>query len=215
MKKLYFLAIFISLFIVLNGCGKKEGAVDEKKDGKTEQKTDKKEISFSEKSSYHIKYDAKSDKLKGTMDFYFKDKNAKVEVNFEEGGKKVNSTMYMENKVMYMITSLEGKKMGIKMDVSESKDASTEMINVKEKLKEYTKEGTDEVLGYKCDVYLTKEGTKLSIYKEAFALKIVDKKGNEFVATALEQDIKTADDFFTPPKDVEYMDFSNLDKMLK
>ncbi|MBI5403666.1 MAG: DUF4412 domain-containing protein [Ignavibacteriae bacterium] len=215
MKKIYFLAIFISLFIVLNGCGKKEGAVDEKKDGKTEQKTDKKEISFSENSSYHIKYDAKSEKLKGTMDFYFKNKNAKVEVNFEEAGKKVTSSMFFENKVLYMITSLEGKKMGMKMDVSESKDASTEMINVKDKLKEYEKEGTDEVLGYKCDVYKTKEGTKLSIYKEAFALKIVDKKGDVFVATALEQDIKIADDFFAPPKDVEYMDFSNLDKMLK
>jgi len=213
MKKLYFLTIILSLFILLNGCGKKEGATNDKKDGKTEQKTDKKDITFSENSSYHIKYDAKSEKMKGTMEFYFKDKNAKIEVNFKEGEKNISSSMFFENKVLYMITSLEGKKMGMKMDVSESKDPSTEIINIKDKLKEYEKVGTDEVLGYKCDVYKTKEGTKMSIYKEAFALRIVEPKGDEFVATALEQDVKVADDFFTPPKDVEYMDFSKLGNM--
>jgi len=213
MKKLYFLTIILSLFIILNGCGKKEGATNDKKDGKTEQKTDKKDITFSENSSYHIKYDAKSEKMKGTMEFYFKDKNAKIEVNFKEGEKNISSSMFFENKVLYMITSLEGKKMGMKMDVSESKDPSTEIINIKDKLKEYEKVGTDEVLGYKCDVYKTKEGTKMSIYKEAFALRIVEPKGDEFVATALEQDVKVADDFFTPPKDVEYMDFSKLGNM--
>jgi hypothetical protein len=213
MKKLYFLTIILSLFILLNGCGKKEGTTDDKKDGKTEQKTDKKDISFSENSSYHIKYDAKSEKMKGTMEFYFKNKNAKIDVNFKEGEKNISSSMYFENKVLYMITSLEGKKMGMKMDVSESKDPSTEIINIKDKLKEYEKVGTDEVLGYKCDVYKTKEGAKMSIYKEAFALRIVEPKGDEFVATALEQDVKVADDFFTPPKDVEYMDFSKLGNM--
>lgn len=215
MRKLYFLVFIISLAILLNGCGKKEGTGD-KKDEKTEQKTEqKKDISFSENSSYHLKYDTKSDKMKGTMDFYFKNKNAKIDVNFKEGEKSVVSSMFFENKILYMITQLEGKKIGMKMDVSESKEANTEIVNVKEKLKEYEKVGTDEVLGYKCDVYKTKEGTKLSIYKEAFALRIVDKSGNEFVATALEQDVKIADDFFTPPKDVEYMDFNKLGKFIK
>ena len=114
-----------------------------------------------------------------------------------------------------MITEVEGKKIGMKMDVSESTEANTEIVNVKDKLKDYEKIGTDEVIGYKCDVYKTKEGTKLSVYKDAFALRIVDKKGDEFVATLLEQDIKIADDFFTPPKDMEYMDFSDLDKLIK
>lgn len=214
MRKLFYLVLILCIAVLLNGCGKKESSGD-KKDDKTEQKTEKKDISFSENSSYHLRYEAKSEKMKGTMDFYFKDKNAKIEVNFNEGDKKINSTMYFENKVLYMITSLEGKKMGMKMDVSESKDVNTDMVNVKEKLKEYEKVGTDEVLGYKCDVYKTKEGSKLSIYKDAFALRIVDKKGDEFVATALEQDVKIADDFFTPPKDVEYMDFSKLGKFVK
>ncbi len=215
MKKLFYLVFLLSIAILLNGCGKKETAGD-KKDDKNEQKTEqKKDISFSESSSYHLKYDAKSEKIKGTMDFYFKGKNAKIDLNFKEGDKKVTSNMYFENNVLYMVTEVEGKKMGMKMDVSESKDINTEMINVKEKLKEYEKVGTDEVLGYKCDVYKTKEGTKLSIYKEAFALRIVDKSGDEFVATELEQDVKISDDFFTPPKDIEFMDLSKIDKLLK
>jgi hypothetical protein len=214
MRKLFYLAFIICIALLLNGCGKKEGTSD-KKDEKTEQKTDKKEIVFSENSSYHLKYEAKSEKMKGTMDFYFKNKNAKIEVNFDEGAKKINSSMYFENKVLYMITNMEGKKIGMKMDVSDNKDINTDMIDVKDKLKEYEKVGTDEVLGYKCDVYKTKEGSKLSIYKDAFALRIVDKKGDEFVATALEQDIKVADDFFSPPKDVEYMDLSKLGNFVK
>lgn len=215
MKKIFFLAFIISVAVLLNGCGKKDDTGD-KKNEKTEQKTEqKKDISFSENSSYHLKYEAKSEKLKGTMDFYFKDKNAKIDVNFNEGDKKIGSSMFFENKILYMITEVEGKKIGMKMDVSESKEANTEIVNVKDKLKDYEKIGTDEVIGYKCDVYKTKEGTKLSVYKDAFALRIVDKKGDEFVATLLEQDIKIADDFFTPPKDIEYMDFSNLDKLIK
>lgn len=215
MKKLFILVFIVSVAVLLNGCGKKEDAGNVK-NGKTEQKTEqKKDISFSENSSYHLKYDAKSEKLKGTMDFYFKEKNAKIDVNFNEGDKKISSSMFFENKILYMITEVEGKKIGMKMDVSESKEANTEIVNLKDKLKDYEKIGTDEVIGYKCDVYKTKEGTKLSVYKDAFALRIVDKKGDEFVATLLEQDIKIADDFFTPPKDLEYMDFSNLDKLIK
>lgn len=210
MRKLFFLTFILCVALLLNGCGKKEGSGD-KKDEKTEQKTEqKKDISFSENANYHLKYEAKSGNEKGTMDFYFKNKNARIELNFVEGEKKNNAKMYYADKVVYMITEMEGKKVGMKMDISESKDADMEIVNVKEKLKDYEKLGTDEVLGYKCDVYKTKEGTKLSIYKEVFALKIVDTKNNEFVATAFEQDVKLADDFFIAPKDVEYMDFSKL-----
>ena len=210
MRKLFFLAFILCVALLLNGCGKKEGTGDKKED-KTEQKSDqKKDISFSEGSIYHIKYEAKSGNDKGTMDFYFKNKNARIEMNFTEGEKKNNAKMFYADKVVYMITEMEGKKIGMKMDLSESKEADMEIVNVKEKLKEYEKIGTDDVLGYKCDVYKTKEGSKLSIYKEAFALKVIDSKNNEFVATAFEQDVKLADDFFTAPKDVEYMDFSKL-----
>lgn len=214
MRKLLYLSLILCMAILLNSCGKKEVAGD-KKDTKTEKTEQKKDISFSENSSYHLKYEAKSQKLKGTMDFYFKDKNAKIDLNFVEKEKKIGSSMYFENKVLYMVTEVEGKKIGMKMDVSETKDVNTEMVNVKEKLKDYEKIGTDEVIGYKCDVYKTKEGSKLSIYNEAFALRIVDKNGDEFVATALEQDVKIADDFFAPPKNIEYMDFSKLGNMMK
>ncbi|MFA5405154.1 MAG: DUF4412 domain-containing protein [Ignavibacteria bacterium] len=209
MRKLFFLSFILCVALLLNGCGKKDGTSD-KKEGKTEQKKD---ISFSEGSSYHLKYESKSGKEKGTMDFYFKNKNAKIDMNFIEGDKKNNALMYFADKVVYMITEMEGKKVGMKMDISESKEADMDIVNVKEKLKDYEKIGSDEVLGYNCDVYKTKEGTKLSIYKEVFALKIVDNKNNEYVATAFEQDVKLADDFFAPPKDVEYMDFSKLGNM--
>jgi hypothetical protein len=208
MRKLYFLVLILSAVILINGCGKKKDSVDSKEQ-KTEQK---KEISYSEGTSYHIKYESKSPEEKGFMDFYFKGKSAKIVVNMTEGEKKNNASMYYADKVVYMITEMEGKKMGMKMDVSDNKDAEIDVVNIKDKLKDYEKVGSDEVLGYKCDVYKTKDGSTISIYKDAFGLKIIDKNKKEVVATIFEQDVKLADDFFTPPKDVEYMDLDNLKK---
>jgi hypothetical protein len=208
MRKLYFIALILSVVILINGCGKKKESADSK-EVKTEQKKD---ISYSEGATYHIKYESKSPDEKGFMDFYFKDKNAKIEVNMAVGEKKNNASMYYADKIVYMITEMEGKKMGMKMNVADNKEAEIDVVNIKDKLKDYEKTGTDEVLGYKCDVYKTKDGSLISIYKEAFGLKIVDKNKKEVVATAFEQDVKLADDFFTPPKDVEYMDLDNLKK---
>jgi hypothetical protein len=208
MRKLYFLALILSAVILLNGCGKKKDSTDAK-DQKTEQKKD---ISYSEGSSYHINYESKAPEEKGSMDFYFKGKSAKIEVNMMAGDKKNNASMYYADKVVYMITEMEGKKMGMKMDVTENKDSEFDIVNIKDKLKDYEKVGADEVLGYKCDVYKTKDGTQISIYKDAFGLKIVDKNKKEVVATVFEQDVKLADDFFTAPKDVEYMDLGNMKK---
>lgn len=208
MRKLYFLALILSVSILINGCGKKKDSVDSKEQ-KTEQKKD---ISYSEGTSYHIKYESKSPEEKGFMDFYFKGKNAKIDVNMTVGEKKNNASMYYVDKVAYVITDMEGKKIGMKMNVTDNKDAEFDIVNLKDKLKDYEKTGTDEVLGYKCDVYKTKDGTMISIYKDAFGLKIVDKDKKEIVATMFEQDVKIAEDFFTPPKDVEYMDLDNLKK---
>jgi hypothetical protein len=208
MRKLYFIALILSVAILVNGCGKKKESADSK-EVKTEQKKD---ISYSEGATYHIKYESKSPDEKGFMDFYFKDKSAKIIVNMTVGEKKNNASMYYADKIVYMITEIEGKKMGMKMNVSDNKDAEIDVVNIKDKLKDYEKTGTDEVLGYKCDVYKTKDGSLISIYKEAFGLKIIDKNKKEVVATVFEQDVKLADDFFTPPKDVEYMDLDNLKK---
>jgi hypothetical protein len=205
MRKLYFLALILSAVILLNGCGKKKDSPDAK-----DKKTDKKEISYSEGSSYHIKYESKSPEEKGSMDFYFKGKSAKIEVSMMVGDKKNDASMYYADKTVYMITEIEGKKMGMKMDVNENKDSEFDIVNIKDKLKDYEKMGTDDVLGYKCDIYKTKDGTLISIYNDAFGLKIVDKNKKEVVATVFEQDVKLADDFFTAPKDVEYMDMGNM-----
>ena len=209
MRKIYFLALILSVAVLINGCGKKKDTGD-KKDDKTEQK---KEISYNENSSYHIKYESKSPEEKGSMDLFFKNKNAKIEVNMTMGDKKNNASMYYVDKIAYIITEMEGKKVGMKMEVNDkNKDAELDIVNIKDKLKDYEKTGTDEVLGYKCDVYKTKDGTLISIYKDAFGLKIVDKNKKEVVATVFEQDVKMDDNFFTPPKDVEYMDLSNMTK---
>ena len=217
MKKLFFMLLVFSVTLFMNGCGKKESAGTDTKD-KTEKKTeDKKDITFSENSAYHIKYEAKGEKENGSLDFWIKGMKIKMKLNVTSKGKATKSDMYLADKVAYIVTDVEGKLMGMKMDVGKEmdKDPTMNLANIKEKLKEYDKVGTDEVLGYKCDVYQTKEGSKISVYKDYFALKIVEKDNNAFVATVFEPDVKLNDDYFTPPKDVDFLDMNNMKNMMK
>jgi len=85
-----------------------------------------------------------------------------------------------------------------------------EITNVFDKLKNWQKVGSEDVLGYKCDIFLTKMGDKLSIYKDNYVLKIVDKNNMTYNAVVYEPEIKLADDFFQPPKNLEYMRMEDM-----
>lgn len=201
----YLIALLLLIIVAVSGCGKKEA--DVKKDEK------KSDVTMTENTPFHIKYEVKGEDS-GTFDLYFKDKTAKFDMNFEKAGQKVNTLMFVKNNVLHIIGEAEGKKMGMKMDVSKDEDFQKDFasfINAKEKLKDYEKTGSDEVLGFKCDVYKSKEGETISVYKDMVVLKIESPKGS-FVAVKFEPDAKISDDVFEPPKDVDYMDMSEFGK---
>ena len=131
-------------------------------------------------------------KTEDKKDIAFSD-NSAYHIKYEASGEKEKGTLDI---------FFKGKS--VKMDVSQEmdKDPSRDLVNLKDKLKDYEKVGTDEILGYKCDVYQTKEGSKISVYKDYIGLKMVEKSGKTFIATAFEPDIKLANDFFSPPKDI-------------
>jgi len=141
MKKVILLILVFSVSILLTSCGKKETAGTDSKD-KTEKKTeDKKDIAFSDNSAYHIKYEASGEKEKGTLDIFFKGKSVKMDINLDEGGKKSLSNMYFADKIVYIVADVAGNKVGMKMDVSQEmdKDPSRDLVNLKDKLKDYEK----------------------------------------------------------------------------
>lgn len=213
-KKFFYLiaVVFISLGL-LSGCGKKDSSGSKDEKGKTEEKKD---VALDENSPKHLKYEMKGEKENGVLDMYFKGKNAKLDIKASEAGKEMNSLMFIKDGMMYMVLDMAGQKMGMKMDVSKDESFQKDfgkLLNVKDKLKEYTKTGTEDVLGYKCDTY-TKGEEKISIYKDMVALKFSDGKTN-MTATEFEPNAKLADDFFDPPKDIEFKSMDDLNNMMK
>jgi hypothetical protein len=96
------------------------------------------------------------------------------------------------------------------MSKKEGKDMDKMLYEAKDKLKEYEKTGTGEVLGYKCDIYKDKQGNTYYFYKDQAVLKMESKTGT-MEATKFEPDVKLEDSFFEPPKDVEYMNTGKMD----
>ena len=170
-----------------------------------------KNVDLSENTPVHVKYDV-TGKDPGTLDVVYKGKNAKMEITMMKEGKPMTMQMILKDKTMYTVMDEGGKKMGFKNDVTndESMKDFYAMLDAKDKIKEMEKTGSEEVLGYKCDIYKDKKGDILSIYKEKAPLKIVSKDNVSMTATLFEPNVKIADDAFEPPKDVEFMDMNAM-----
>jgi len=205
-KLMYLFAVVFLSFGLLTGCGKKDAT-----DSKDSKKDDKKNVTMDEKTPFHLKYEMASETEKGSMDMFVKGKSVKLEIKAKDKGQDVNSTMYVKEGMMYMIMDMMGQKMGMKMDVSKDENFKKDfakLYDVKEKLKDYTKGSTEEIIGYKCDIY-TKGEEKMWIYQDKVALKFTDGKMT-MTASIFEPEAKVADDFFDPPKDIEFKSMDDL-----
>jgi len=195
-----FLLILLFGLMFISGCSKKQSGKD---------------VEVSENTPVHIKYDL-SGKESGTLDMTLKGKSVKMQISSTMEGQTMTLNMFIKESMLYYIIDAGGIKMAMKSDIS--KDTTfkqfDELVNVKEKLKEMEKTGSEEVLGYKCDIYKNKNDEKFSIYKEKYPLKVVSKEGT-MTATAFDPDVKVTDDTFEPPKDVEYKDMKDMQDMMK
>ncbi len=203
--------LFVTLIVCITfllGCSKKEnGSANSTKN-----------VTMTESTPYHIKYDIKG-KESGTLDLFVSGKNIKFEINSNQDSKDVKAEIYKYEDEMVMTSNESGKKLGIKMKIDEKqKNDLTDFTNItkiKEQLKNYKKEGTEDVLGYKCNIYST-DTSKVWLYEDFVALKFQNtKKDNtEDIITAVlfEPDVKLADDFFVVPKDIEVVDIEELMK---
>ena len=210
-KLMYLFAVVFLSFSLIAGCEKKEAT--DSKDGKKE---DKKDVAINENTPFHLKYEMASDVEKGSMDMYVKGKNVKLEIKAKDKGQDVNSVMYVKEGMMYMVMDMMGQKMGMKMDVSKDENFQKDfakLYDVKDKLKDYTKGGSEEIIGYKCDIY-TKGEEKIWIYQDKMALKFTDGKMT-MTASIFEPNVKLADDFLDPPKDIEFKSMDDLKNMGK
>jgi hypothetical protein len=210
--------LFLNLVLVLlfsflmTGCGKKE-------DSTTKEDTDKKEDAnledITEGTPIHYEMEATGE-MQGSWDVYVKGKKVMAKMKYSASGKEISSQMWMNEDAMYILSDMGGKKMGMKMDPKKYLEESAQKkdfnaLTFKDGCKDCEKIGEEEVIGYKCTIYQDKSGIKYSIYKDKVPLKIVMPK-TTIQAKKLEVNVKLADDMFTPPKDVEFVE---MDKMME
>lgn len=191
--QLFLFSAFLCI-LFLNGCGKKPSG---------------KNIEINDNTPIHIKYDV-GGKEPGTLDIIYKGNKVKMVVGMSRGGQTLmNVNLIIKDKMMYYV--VEGDSNGIKSDISNNEFYKRFGIifNLKDNLNGFEKSGTEDILGYSCEVYKSKDGDLLSVYKDKILFK---KTSKDLILTSLlfEPDVKISDDIFELPKNVNYID---MDKM--
>lgn len=200
--------IFFVCLTLVTGCGKKNSTDADKKDGNGQ--------TASENLSFHIKYDIKSNNP-GTLDMYVNGNDIRIGINTNVDGQNVVTDIYRTNDGFILVNNEKGKNVGLKFKDTEesSKDFKNlfDIAKVKEELKNFTKSGTEDILGYKCDVYKN-DTAEFCLYKGLFTLraKFFPKNGTAetIVALEFEPDKKFDNNFFIVPKDINVVDVNTL-----
>jgi hypothetical protein len=208
------LLLMVLTSFLLTSCGKKEESSGSSETEKKEESSGELE-KITEGTPVHYEMQATGD-MKGTWDVWAEGKKAYVKMNYEAAGQKLNSEMWMNNDMIYTVTDMGGKKMGMKMNPKEwatnnEKKKDFNPMSFKDGCRDCEKIGEEEVIGKKCDIYQDKNGIKYSVYEGKIPLKIVMPK-TTLQATKLEVNAKINESMFEPPKDVEFIE---MDKMME
>lgn len=208
------LLLMVLTSFLFTSCGKKEESSGSSETQKKEESSGETE-KITEGTPVHYEMQATGD-MKGTWEVWAEGKKAYVKMNYEAAGQKLNSEMWMNNDMIYTLTDMGGKKMGMKMNPKEwatnnEKKKDFNPMSFKDGCKDCEKIGEEEVIGKKCEIYQDKNGIKYSVYEGKIPLKIVMPK-TTLQATKLEVNPKINENMFEPPKDVKFIE---MDKMME
>lgn len=220
-KRLNLLFLPFLLVFFLTSCGKKsetETSGDKKNEGTKKTETvsnEKSETEINENSSFHVVYEIGVDKTI-TMELYTKGTKGKSVVDSEAGGMKMKAEAYFPGDgYVYTVTDIGKQKIGMKMKAVDTgdEDLTNKMFKAKEHLKDFEKDGTGEVIGYKCNVYKDKAGNKYYFYKDYVMLKF-EGKNAVIEAKKLELNANADEKMFEVPKGITFkeMDISKFKK---
>lgn len=148
-------------------------------------------------------------------------------VNTEVVGVQSSNTVYIIDGIVYSISQAAGKTIGQKTNLSEyKKGAQTGETIVDPKEFEKFLEGksvigTENILGYQCDIYKTGPEMSISVYDSKYVLRILIPQF-QAVAVKLNLDATFASNEFTVPDNIDFnTDYSKktskeeIEKMLK
>lgn len=219
--KIYLIALFI-FFVVsalaLNSCGKKNEEAAKDKPVQKEESTKPQSESSGNISGgdYMIEFTTEG-LIKGKMKTFKIGDKFKQTMDAEIKGMKSKTDIFVKDKTVYTVTDIAGVKTGFKSDLDEfskkkkTGENFTDFRDVEKYLEGKNPAGTEEVLGYKCDVYETAPGIFLSVNDKKYVLKI---KGPEFsaIATAFDKNPKVSSAEMDIPTDVDFNGIDNINK---
>src|SRR5690349_16760025 len=124
----YVLVLLLS-FMLIQGCGKKDGSTSDKTDSKTDSKSDNKTSSNDDAlgKPFHVVFDI-SGVSKGTVDAFYSGIKARSTSSIEVGGQRMSATAYFNGSdhMMYMVNEIGGMKTGMKIDTKAFNDKDKE-----------------------------------------------------------------------------------------
>jgi hypothetical protein len=165
--------------------------------------------------------------MKGTMTIYKNGNSIRQKINSEVMGMKNTVNTYIVNDEVYNVTEIGDKKMGNKTSLKEY-NAMKQTGETITDFKEFEKFiggkkviGTENIIGYNCEIYEIGNGMSISVYDKKYILKI---RNAEFMAIATKLDMNPVITLneFEIPKDVDFKSIDpskikkeTLDSMLK
>ncbi|MEO8447699.1 MAG: hypothetical protein ABI528_09405 [bacterium] len=155
-------------------------------------------------------------KMNGDMQILRSGNKFRQNISSEIMGMKNDNQIFILDNNVYSVTEIAGKTLGVKTSLNEFnklKKTGETIIDFKEfekflNTKKIT--GSENIIGYNCDIYDFGGGVSLSVSNKKFVLKI---KSPEFVATANNMNLNPtfASNEFELPKDVTFKNVNTAD----
>jgi len=174
--------LFVTIFSHLVSCGKEEQKTQTDAKTPKQETTSTKEIGNNVSTTYNI-----SGAINGTMTIKRNGKELKQIIDSEMMGMKSLNVIYIKGNTAYSITEVAGKKMAMKtsMDEYNSRKLTGETIadpkDFERLLEGKSVKGSENILGYNCDIYDLGNNVFLSVANKKHILRI---KSPEFLAVA-------------------------------
>jgi len=218
------IVLIVFSLLALYSCGKKDTGSTDSKTTDSKTSTDSKSESSGNKEvtasgDFTIKYDL-TGKVKGDVVTYKKGNRIRQDINMDVKGAKMITNSYYDDKFVYTVMDIMGKKVGTKIDISKYKSEGAkegkdiDYKDMENYLKDKKKVGTETILGKECDIYETAKGVKLSVTKQYIPLKI-ETEPMTMVAVSMSDKVSISDSEMDVPKDVSFSDVNGMLKNMK
>jgi len=205
-KKILTFLFILFISVNLTSCGNKKNSETQNKTETPNPDNNKKTV---EQSNNFIANYELTGMMNGTMTIYKNGNNLRQKINTEIMGMKNINNVYIVNDEVYNVTEVGDKKFGNKTSLKEynlSKQTGETITDFKEFEKFISGKkvvGTENIIGYNCDIYDMGNGMNISVYDKKYILKI---RNAEFMAVATKLDMNPAitSNEFEIPKDVDF-----------